>query len=429
MNAPNETLEPPKTLRPRPKLGLGNAWIGQEEELLVSQVLRTKRPFRYTYDLAPEEQGTMTATLERETREKMQVGYALAVTSGTAALETALAALGIGPGDEVIVPAWSWVSCFTSVVRMGALPVLAEIDETFCLAKGEITRLVTPRTKAVMVLHYQGVAADMDDLMAEARAAGIRVIEDCAQSIGATYRGRHAGTIGDIGIYSYQFQKSITSGEGGMVVTQDARLYERAVRFHDLGFLRPHHALFVTPECGDFCGAQYRMNELTGAVALAQFRKLDKMRAHCRALSRRILSGINDLPGLEFRRIPDPDGDSGFEIYFCLESADLAQEFSRQLHARNVNCSKMTGTYCQYERGYCKNRATYHPASSPFAKFTEWPAPGYRAEDFPKTEALVHRFVSLPLGVLYTGDDADYIVETVREVHREVFCGERTHRS
>lgn len=410
----------PANRHTRPELGLGIQLIGKEEETLLLQVLRSKHLFRYAYDLAPEDQGAMVATLERETREMMGTQYALAVTSGTAALEVALAALGVGPGDEVIVPAWSWVSCFTSIVRLGARPVLAEIDESFCLAKGEIARLATPLTKAVMILHYQGVAADMDPLLTEARTAGIAVLEDCAQSMGAIYKGRRVGSMGDIGIYSFQTQKSITSGEGGLVVTNDARIYERAVRFHDLGFLRPHHALFVTPKVETFCGAQYRMNELTGAVALAQLRKLDKLREHCRRLNRRILARISDLPGLIFRQIPDPAGDSGIEIYFCLGSAEQARNFTILLHAREVNCTKMTGTYCQYDREYCKKKSTYHPASSPFNHFSEWPALGYRMEDFPRTEALVHRFVAIPMGALYTIEDADYIAEAVCETYLEM---------
>src|SRR5688572_4750583 len=145
-------------LRPRPQLGLGAALIGKEEEELVLQVLRNKEPFRY-YGHDPAKPPMMAANLEKEFAEKYGFKYALAVTSGTAALECALAALGVGLGDEVIVPAWSWISCFTAVVRVGAMPVLAEIDETFCLAAGEITRLSNARTKAVLLLHYPGVAA------------------------------------------------------------------------------------------------------------------------------------------------------------------------------------------------------------------------------------------------------------------------------
>src|SRR5687768_18209920 len=153
-------------LRPRPQLGLGAALIGKEEEDLVLQVLRNQEPFRY-YGHDPAKPPMMAANLEKEFAEKYGFKYALAVTSGTAALECALAALGVGLGDEVIVPAWSWISCFTAVVRVGAMPVLAEIDETFCLAPGEITRLATPRTKAVLLVHYQGVAADLEQIKNE----------------------------------------------------------------------------------------------------------------------------------------------------------------------------------------------------------------------------------------------------------------------
>src|SRR5215208_6292313 len=163
-NAATAATSPLKLpLRPRPSTALGAALIGKEEEELVLQVIRNQEPFRYYgHDAAHPPQ--MASTLEKEFAEKYGFKYALAVTSGTAALECALAALGIGPGDEVIVPAWSWISCFTAIVRVGALPVLAEIDDTFCLASGEITRLATPRTKAVMIIHYQGVSADMEKL-------------------------------------------------------------------------------------------------------------------------------------------------------------------------------------------------------------------------------------------------------------------------
>src|SRR5688500_13032214 len=172
MTIANETTVTEKLpLRPRAPLGLGSALIGKEEEELVLQVLRSQEPFRY-YGHDPSKPPGMAATLEKEFCELYGFKYALAVTSGTAALQCALAALGVGPGDEVIVPAWSWISCFTAIVRVGATPVLAEIDETFCLASGEITRLATPRTKCVMIIHFQGVSADMEKLAAEAHSNG-----------------------------------------------------------------------------------------------------------------------------------------------------------------------------------------------------------------------------------------------------------------
>lgn len=408
-------------LPPRPPMGLGKALIGAEEEALVLEVLRSQRLFRYDYGLPPEEQGAMTATLEREAREKLDVKFALAVTSGTAALEVALGALGVGPGDEVILPAWSWISCFSVVVHLGALPVLAEMDESFSLAPGEIKRLATPRTKAVLIMHYQGVPADMDPLLAEANEVGVPVLEDCAQTPGATYHGKRVGSMGAMGTYSFQFQKTITSGEGGLVLTNDPVLYERAVRMHDLGLFRPYHGLFTAPQIPEFSAGQFRMNELTAAVALAQWRKLDDIRTHCRNLSSLLMERIRDLPHLTFRKIPDPGGDSGIELYFYLPDETLTREFVRQLDARNINCVRTTRTYIHYTRDYCSQRSVHTPSASPFRAFPTWPAPGYRAEDFPRTENLAHRFVSLPIGVLYTENDARYIAESICDVHRDLF--------
>src|SRR4051812_10777387 len=190
MTIANETQVTEKLpLRPRAPLGLGAALIGKEEEELVLQVLRSQEPFRY-YGHDGSKPPMMAANLETEFCELYGFKYALAVTSGTAALEVALGALGVGPGDEVIVPAWSWISCFTAVVRVGAMPVLAEIDDTFCIAPGEITRLANDRTKCVLLVHYQGVAADMDKILAEAHSNGIKVLEDCAEAVNVTYKGK-----------------------------------------------------------------------------------------------------------------------------------------------------------------------------------------------------------------------------------------------
>ncbi|HWL51665.1 MAG TPA: DegT/DnrJ/EryC1/StrS family aminotransferase [Chthoniobacteraceae bacterium] len=411
------TLPP---LRPLPRLGLGAVLIGKEEEALALEVLRSRELFRYHYSLPVEEQGKMAGTLEKEFCELIGTRHALAVTSGTAALEVALGALGVGPGDEVIVPVWSWISCFTAIVRLGARPVLAEIDESLGLAPGEVTRLATPRTRAVMVIHYQGAAVDMDPILEEAAALGIPVLEDCAESTGATYKGRRVGSLGAIGIFSFQYQKMITSGEGGMVVTSDPKLYERAVRFHDIGSVRPYHLQWITPQEPNFCGSQFRMNELTAAVALAQFRKLEATRRHCQALAGVIRREIEKLPGLQMRLLADPEGDNGIELYFFLETPELAARFNEALSARNIHIARMTGTYCHVAREYCRLGLAHAPGASPFAGMEPWPAPGYREGDFPRTDRVVERFISLPLGVLFTQEDACYIAETIKALHAEI---------
>ncbi len=419
MGCPPTGTPPVPRAVPAPVLGAG--LIGAEEETLVLEVLRSRSLFRY-YGHDRAVPPPMAAALEREVAAATGVRFALAVTSGTAALEVALGALGVGPGDEVIVPAWSWVSCFTAVVRTGGRPVLAEVDESLTLAPGEIARLRTARTKAVLVVHFQGVAADMDLLLAEARTAGIAVLEDCAESPGAGYRGWRVGAMGDIGIFSFQQQKTITSGEGGCVVTNDSRLHERAVRMHDLGQLRAHHAAQV-PEPGPaFCGSQFRMSELTAAVALAQWRKLEGIRAHCRRLSARLRASLADLPGLQWRKIPDPDGESGFETYFWVPTAALRDAFRARLQTARIPCDQMTGTYAQYRRAYVETGLAHAPGASPFRPGPDWPPASYRAESFPRTEDLIHRFVVIPVGIAHTDEDIDYIAAVLRQAHRELLA-------
>lgn len=417
------TTEPKKiALRPRPATGLGFRLIGKEEEELVLQVVRSQQPFRY-YGTDAKNPPNMANTLEKEWREMMGGKFALAVTSGTAALEVAMAGLGIGPGDEVIIPAWSWISCWTSIVRVGARPVLAEIDENLCIAPGEIARLTTPRTKAVSVIHFQGVAGDMDRIIPEARAAGIKVIEDCAQSAGATYKGRYVGSFGDVACYSLQYNKVITSGEGGLVMCNDPVLYERCVRMHDLGQVRPPHLnqLGGQAHVPAFAGGQYRLNEMSAAMGLAQLRKLGALKRQCRSLQSIVLSKIEGLKGVTVRPIPDRTGDLGFELYVYLPDRATADAIRAKLDAMNVNCNKITGTYNHYAREYGQNGHAHAPSASPFAG-TPMPAPGYRPQDFPKTESLVYRFIALPIGVMYTEEDAAYIGDVFRQAHGEV-CG------
>jgi 8-amino-3,8-dideoxy-alpha-D-manno-octulosonate transaminase len=413
------------SLRPRPAPGLGAAAIGPEEEALVLDVLRRQELFRY-YGNDPQRPPPMAATLEKEAATLIGTDYVLAVSSGTAALEVVLGAAGIGPGDEVIVPAWSWISCFTSVVRCGARPVLAEVDASLCLDPGEIARLTTPRTRAVMVVHYQGAAADMEPILHAAHRRGLFVIEDCAEAPGATYRGRRVGTWGDAAIFSFQHNKPMTAGEGGLIATRDLRLYERAVRLHDLGQYRPHHATITPPREPAFAGGQYRMSELTAAVALGQLRKLDAVRNHCRALKARLVARLARLPGIALRTLADDAGDFGFELYFYARTPDAADAFRTRLDARNVWCQQRTGTYPQYRRGYVQSGLAVHRAGSPFQDLKPWPAPGYRAEDFPRTEDLTARFVALPLGWRYTVEDADHIAASVEAVHAEVCPGEKS---
>lgn len=405
--------------REMPPNGHGDCIIGQEEIDLVTQTLRKKQPFRY-YASFNDTTPAMVSTLEQELREKMGVDYALAVTSGTAALEVALAALGVGPGDEVIVPAWSWISCFTVIARAGALPVLAEVDDSLNMDPNEIDRLANEKTKAVLFIHFQGVPGKVDEVFEKASARGIKVLEDCASSVGASYQGKRIGTYGHIAIYSFQTNKMMTCGEGGAVVTNDPTLYERAVRMHDLGQYRDFHEQFHAPTEDAFCGVNYRMSEISGAVALAQLRKLDGMIEHIRSLNRRLQNQIDSLSGFDYRRIPDPEGDLGIEFYLFFENYDVAEKFRAAFAECGVSCRARTGTYMQYAREYVINGKSHNQAISPFRQFDQWPAPGFRKEDFPKSNALIDGMFTVPIGALFTEEDVDHIAKTFHWAHNQI---------
>lgn len=407
-----EPLEP----RNLPNPGMGQCVIGDEELKLVTDVMKSGLIFRY-YGLKPDDKPAVADTLEQEFCEMMGSKYALAVTSGTAALECALAALEVGPGDEVIVPVWSWISCVSAIVRVGGTPVLADIDESMTLPASEIERLATEKTKAVLLVHFQGVACDLEGIVKVCQNRGIRILEDCASSVGASYKGRRIGSICDIGIYSFQYMKVMTSGEGGMVVTDDPVLYERAVRMHDVGQVRPAHAAHIEPSEIAFFGSNYRMTEITAAVGLAQLRKLDGMIEKARHNYNRLAAGILDLPHVDERVMPDPEGNLGIEMYLRLPTAENAKAITEELARLGIPCAQRTGTYAQYAREYIIERKAHHPEASPFKDCETWPAVGYRREDFPKVNDLIERSVVLPVGVLYTDEDVDFIIAGFRRAY------------
>ena len=210
----------------------GTEFYDDVEKQQLMDVLESKSPFRWSAAKSK------VLQFEKAYAEHLGVKYALGVTSGTTALYTAMAALEIGPGDEVILPAWTWYADYDAIVLCGGLPVFAEIDESFNIDPNDIESRITPRTKAVIVCHLQGTPADMDPIMAIAR----NISSACwktAQCAGGRYKGKYVGTIGDIGINSFQLSKTITAGEGGAVTTNDATLFERTMRFHDVSSIRP----------------------------------------------------------------------------------------------------------------------------------------------------------------------------------------------
>ncbi|HEY1494264.1 MAG TPA: DegT/DnrJ/EryC1/StrS family aminotransferase [Candidatus Solibacter sp.] len=385
----------------------GPLFYDDKERTQLDEVLESRRPFRFANPL----DRSKVALFENEYAARMQTKYALAVTSGTAALHTALAALEVGPDDEVIIPAWTWYSCYATVIQVGALPVFAEIDESFNLDPADIERKITPNTRVIMAVHLQGNPVDMDAILAIARKHKLKVLEDASQSVGASYKGRPLGSMGDIGIYSLQQSKTITAGEGGAVVTNDPNLFERAVRFHDVTVRRDFPAkLHYMP------GLNYRMNEFSGGVLLAQVRKLDTIIGNVRRNARHVYDGIRDLPGARLRKLPDPAGELGTGVFLEFRSSAERQRFSEAMKAEGVPVSPPAGSVILPIVPEIEQKVTVTPRWPSFAS-ERGRSIRYGRECCPRTIDILGRFAGVMMGPKYTERDTADAVNALRKVY------------
>lgn len=395
----------------------GAQMYDEQERTAVNEALESRSLFRW---YGPGKPGKVSA-FEQELARYTGAKFALAVTSGTAALHIALTALGTGPGDEVILPAWGWYSCYNAILMTGALPVFAETDESLMIDPEDLESKITPRTKAVMVLHLAGCPADMDRILAVARKHRIRVLEDAAQSVGATFKGRRVASIGDIGIFSFQISKTITAGEGGAVLTSDPLLFERAVRFQDLGMLRPgHQELLGKPAMEGFVGVNYRMNEMTGAVMGAQLRKLDTILERLRRNARVVRDRIRDLPKLQHRRIPDPEGEIGLAVHLLLPDKALRDRFLQAMRAEKAAASAPGGSLHLPSAPYIQQKIAAHPAWPTF-QTPQGKAMRYGPECCPRTIAIFDRVAVVPIGVRDSAADLDHLTSAIRKSYQAIF--------
>jgi dTDP-4-amino-4,6-dideoxygalactose transaminase len=278
------------------------------------------------------------AELEEAFAAVMGVQHAAAVSSGSAALMCALAGLGVGPGDEVIVPAFTWIATASAVVAMGAVPIVAEVDESLTLDPADVRRKISRFTKAIIPVHLRGVPCQMDELMTIAHEHELPVLEDVAQADGGSYHGQRLGSIGDVGAFSLQFNKIITCGEGGMVTTNDDGILRRILMYNDVvgGHRNKIPADEILP------GINFRMSELQGAVALVQLGRLDDLLRDMRRRNAEIRDGIAEVAqqrGVEFRRSNEPDGDTGIALIFFVPTPERAAFITEALEAEGVDAS------------------------------------------------------------------------------------------
>lgn len=407
---------------PLPAPFLGSSLLGSEELRLLTEVVRSRSPFR-AYGIGNPH---MVDDFEQLAREYFDSPYALATSSGSGALACALAGLQLGPGDEVIIPAYAWFTDWNAVVLSGATPVFADIDRSLCLDPQDVENKVTPRTKAIIAVHYQGACGDLDALLEITQRHNLFLIEDCAQASGATYHGRKLGTFGDVACFSLQQNKIITTGDGGFLLARDARVFERAVRFHDLGLMRPALAAQLDNQLQEPSGAgqQFRMNEFTGAVALAQLRKLDSeildvTRGHHDYLVQRLQASI---PDLLLRPAGDSDGDAKIGLFMDWGSPERATEFSDALKTEGIRVGATSGCCNLLHTSHVQERIQPHPALPPFGSGFPDANKMYDPASCPNTDEIAASYVCVPIVPAYSRGDLDDIVAAINKVAQKLAC-------
>ena len=364
--------------------GPGSQWIGKEEVQELLDVMSSGHLFRYG-GLEDPDFKHKVYSFEQEFAAKCGCRYALATSSGTAALVCALKAMGIREGDEIIVPAYTFIATYSAVVFAGGIPVLAEIDDSLSLDPADIEHRIGARTKAIMPVHMLGNPCDLDGIKVVASKHGLRVIEDVCQANGASYRGRRLGSSGEIGAFSLNIFKTVTAGDGGVVVTDDENLYTLAFGFHDQG----HSPLRADVEVGrrSVLGMNFRMNELTGAVALAQLRKLDRIIAVLREKKRLFKESIGDIKGMRFRTLNDPEGECATLCTVIFDSPEKANRVSQRLGTTTVTHSGWhVYSNMEHFNHYLRESGRPHGKGA-----------------YPRTDSLLSRAINLSVGVVDPG--------------------------
>jgi 8-amino-3,8-dideoxy-alpha-D-manno-octulosonate transaminase len=383
--------------------------FGAEERKEVDDVLKTGVLFRYGFDAA--RNGHWKAkTFESEFCEKLGVEYSHLCSSGTAALSIALAACGIGAGDEVVVPPFTFLATIEAVLNAGAVPVFADIDETLCLDPRAIEAVLTRRTRAVITVHMCGAMAHIDAISRLCDKKGLVLIEDACQAVGATYQGKALGTFGRMGCFSFDSVKTITCGEGGAVVTNDGKLYALADAYSDHG--HDHIGLDRGLETHEILGANYRICELNAAVGLAQLRKLDGILETQRANKKAIKDALGKFPEITFRRIPDAAGDSATFLSFFLPDEVRARRAAQQLSKAGVDgCFYWYDNNWHYIRKWEHLRRLASPA--PLAMTLISPSPNYETLSLPRSDSILSRTISMQIKLSWTGAQLQQRIDAI----------------
>ena len=379
----------------------GFEFFGEEERKEVNEVLETGILMRYGFDAA--RKGRWKAKeLEQEINKTFGSKYAQLTSSGTSALTTALSVLGIGYGDEVIMPCFTFVASFEAVLGVGAVPVLVDIDKTLTLNPAAVKAAITPRTKCIMPVHMCGSMADLDALKQICADHKLLLLEDACQSIGATYKGQYLGTIGDAGTYSFDFVKTITCAEGGVVMTNSEDIYTKCDGFTDHG--HDHLGVDRGADLHPFIGYNYRISELHAAVGLAQIRKLHTFLAIQKKTHTALKAILSTIPEVSFREIPDENGDSCSFISWFLPTEEQTKAVIAELKAQGI----LAGNFYWFDNNWHYIRKWHH-----LKKATTLNALNdlqreallkLDTHDFSSTDAIMNRCVSTSISLSWTDE-------------------------
>jgi len=374
--------------------------FGDEEKQQVLEVLDTGVLFRYEF--GDQRRGVYKV---KEFEEKFAAyngaGCAQAVTSGTAALKVALKALGVGPGDEVITQGFTFVATWEAIFEVGAIPVFTEIDETLAMSPDDLKKKISDKTACIIPVHMMGAAARIDEIISIADQAGIPVLEDTAQAAGAHIGGKHLGTFGKCGAFSFDSVKTMTTGEGGMIITDDHDFYRSMSEYQDHG-----HDHVVNPggrggEGRSFIGFNYRMMEVQGAIGLAQLAKLDSMIAAQKKNKNRLKETIAKIPGVSFREQIDPLGDSATFLAFILDSREHRQKVGTVLqeHGAGAICWAENSWHFYPKWEHLLGEATQASSGWPFSEPGGRRRVVYDPEALPLSAELLDRTLVYPIAI------------------------------
>jgi 8-amino-3,8-dideoxy-alpha-D-manno-octulosonate transaminase len=368
---------------------------------------------------------TKGAAFERLAREKFGVKYALGVSSGTAALHCAMVAAGVGPGAEVIVPAIGFYATAAAVVAAKGVPIFCDVDQSLGIDPEQIEDLITERTVALAPTHVMGSVCDLEPILAVAHKHKLKVVEDCAQSPGAKYGGRYVGAWGDIGCFSISAYKIIGGGEGGLVITNDERLWERINQFAEAGGLwRPDRFAPPRYEGELFNGLNYRMSELEAAVDVVQLGKLDAIVTRYRQVKQRILRQLRPFAEITPQKSNDAEGEIGYLLRFYPQTFALGHQLVTALRAEGIQCG-MRGEQAKPDWHVYADmfpitlKTGTMPADEPFDQPAYLSREGYVEYDkgqCPVADDLFLRNITIPLNQWYSPQDCDAIAAGINKV-------------